>query len=141
MVKTKKMEVTSCRRCRKFFKPYSESVYCPVCQEYVNKTFRRVKTYIRENKHAGIDEISEACAISAKQIIQWVREERLFFTEGSDVRIPCTQCGNPISIGKYCDPCKRKNDKSIKDLRSALVTNENLIAMPRQSSKRLRFGN
>ena len=41
-----------------------------------------------------------------QQIQQWIREERLMFSEDSPIKIPCENCGTLIQSGKYCDKCK-----------------------------------
>ncbi len=140
MVKEKKLEVKSCSRCRKIYEPYLDSPVCPLCYDILNKQFKRVKLYIRQNEHAGIEEIADICAVPSKQLIRWVREERLFFSETSDVSIPCLECGESIRLGKYCEPCKRKIDRSLREVKAVYVEKNDRVIVKSKSTKRLRFG-
>ncbi len=40
------------------------------------------------------------------QIRQWIREERLQFTDDSDIGIECENCGASIKTGRFCENCK-----------------------------------
>ena len=50
--------------------------------------------------------VSEELDVSVHQINQWIREERLSFSEDSGVMISCEKCGKNIRTGRYCDGCK-----------------------------------
>ena len=100
------MNVRNCRSCGSIFNYVAGQVICPVCREKLEKKFHEVKEYIRENKGAGIQEVSEACDVEVSQIRQWLREDRLELTEGSPIMLSCDGCGAPIRSGKYCDKCK-----------------------------------
>jgi len=43
-----------------------------------------------------------------KQLQQWIREERLTFSEDSPIGIPCEMCGKTIKSGKFCESCKQQ---------------------------------
>lgn len=51
-------------------------------------------------------EISEKCDVSTRQIEQWIREERLSFSDDSPIGIACEVCGATIRTGRYCERCK-----------------------------------
>lgn len=80
MVDTK-MKVNACIKCKGLFQTFVKADVCPICQDILNKKFRTVKVYIRDNKEAGIEEVSQSCNVDPKQILRWVREERLFFLQ------------------------------------------------------------
>lgn len=100
------MEVRSCRKCKRLFNYLGGSPLCPACREELEQTFYEVKEYIRDNPHATIHEVAEANEVSVNQIQQWVREERLQFSEDSGVALQCENCGAKIYTGRYCDNCK-----------------------------------
>ena len=79
---------------------------CPQCREELEGKFKEVKTYIQSHPGTGIKEVSEACEVETSQIQQWIREERLEFTNESMVTLSCESCGTPIRSGRYCDACK-----------------------------------
>ncbi len=99
------MNVMVCKSCRKMYNSINGKKLCPECEELKRDEFKKVKDYIRYNKGAGVQEVSEACDVSTSQIIIWVREERLFFTDERAVRLPCMGCGKMINTGKYCSKC------------------------------------
>ena len=101
------MDVRNCRNCKKLFNYLQGPIICPACQEEMEKKFNDVKNYVWDNKNASIEEISEANDVPIKQIQQWIREERLVFSENSPSGIPCEKCGKLIKSGRYCDECKK----------------------------------
>ncbi len=100
------MEVKSCRSCRRLFNYIGGQMICPACKEELERKFYGVKEYIRENPHANIPEIAKETGVTTKQLQQWVREERLQFSEDSDIALQCENCGAKIYTGRYCDNCK-----------------------------------
>ena len=102
------MNVRNCRKCGKLFNYISGMPICPACKDKLEEKFQEVKKYIRENRFADIKEVAEQCEVEVGQIQQWIREERLEFTEDSAVKMPCENCGEMIRSGKYCEKCKRE---------------------------------
>lgn len=100
------MEVKNCRECGAVFNYIGGVRLCPVCKSALDDKFQEVKKYIEENKNATVGQTSEACEVSQKQITQWIREERLAFSEDSMVTFKCDSCGATIRTGRYCDRCK-----------------------------------
>ena len=100
------MNVKNCRRCKRLFNYVTGPVLCPNCKEEEEKKFQEVKKYITENTRTGIHEVSEACDVSIQQIQQWVRQERLVFSDESPFGIACERCGKMIKSGRYCAQCK-----------------------------------
>lgn len=100
------MDVRSCRSCRRLFNYLSGPPICPNCNEKLEKKFYEVKEYIRENPTVGLKQIAEETEVTVNQLRQWVREERLQFSEDSDIAMQCEKCGAKIFTGRYCDNCK-----------------------------------
>lgn len=100
------MEVKSCRKCRRLFNYVAGHPICPACREEAEKEFQKVKKYIEENANSDIKTVAEACEVDPQQIKQWVKEERLQFSESSMIGLNCEACGTMIRSGKYCDKCK-----------------------------------
>ena len=76
--------------------------------------FQEVKAYVREHQGADIKEVSEECEVETNQIRQWIREERLQFSDDSPIRIPCESCGAMIQSGRFCDKCKNELTNELK---------------------------
>lgn len=100
------MEVKNCRDCGKLFNYISGMRLCPECKQKLEDKFLEVKEYIREHPKASMAEISTTMDVSNQQIYQWIREERLIFSEDSMVTIQCETCGASIRTGRYCERCK-----------------------------------
>lgn len=101
------MDVRNCRKCGKLYNFISGQHICPACKEALEKTFADVRDFIRDNRQATMQQISEACNVETSQIQQWIREERLEFTADSPIKIQCETCGANIRSGRYCDKCKQ----------------------------------
>jgi hypothetical protein len=86
---------------------------CPACSDALEKKFQEVKAYIWDHKLATIQEISDENNVSVGQLRQWVREERLTFSEDSPVGLECENCGATIKTGRFCPNCKGKLGNSL----------------------------
>lgn len=100
------MDVRNCVRCGKIFNYVSGQPICVNCKGQLEEKFSEVKQYLRENKGASIQEVSEANQVDIRQIRQWIREERITFAEDSMVGIECERCGVTIRTGRFCNNCK-----------------------------------
>ena len=111
-----------------------------VCGTLIHKEekFQEVKAYVFDHKGADITEVSEVCDVDPNQIRQWVREDRLQFTDDSPIRIPCEKCGVMIRSGRYCDKC---NAELINGFKQATHKDIKVQAAPttRKSSDRDRM--
>lgn len=102
------MEVMNCRECGRLFNYITGARLCGACKQKLEERFAEVKEYIRDNPSASISMVSEEMSVSTQQIRQWVREERLIFSEDSVVTIDCEICGAPIRTGRFCEKCKNQ---------------------------------
>ena len=102
------MEMTTCRRCHRYFNHVSGERLCDACKKELEETFVAAKEYIRENPRTGVRELSEAMDIPVAQIERWIRQERLEFSKDSATKIACEHCGAPILTGRFCRDCKQK---------------------------------
>lgn len=100
------MDVRSCKNCGRLFNYLQGNPICPACKKKLEDKFDEVKAYIRENELANMRQISDDTQVSVKQLKQWVREERLTFSENSPVGIECENCGALIRTGRFCNKCK-----------------------------------
>lgn len=133
------MNVRNCRKCGKLFNHISGLPICPACKDKLEEKFQAVKKYIRENRMADIKEVAEECEVEVGQIQQWIREERLEFTEDSPVKIPCENCGEMIRSGKYCEKCKREmtnNLSSVMEKPKAVLVEPK---KPQSTGNKMRF--
>ena len=100
------MNVRNCRKCGRVFNYIIGQTLCLSCRDELENKFKEVKEYVQKNRGCGINDVAEACEVEASQIKQWIREERLEFTEDSMIGLACEICGASIRTGRYCEKCK-----------------------------------
>lgn len=100
------MEVRNCKGCGRLFNYLQGPYLCSACVADLENKFQQVKEYLHENPKAQMNQIAEDNEVSVKQIKQWVREERLTFTQESQITLECENCGTSILTGKFCDKCR-----------------------------------
>lgn len=133
------MDVRNCKKCRKLFNYIGGQPMCPSCMAELEDEFQKVKTYLRDNPNALMVTIAEVNEVSVQQIKQWVREERLTFTEDSPVGIECEKCGAMIRTGRYCNQCKSSIANGMKE---AISKPKVIVVQEKKSSRdkeRMRF--
>lgn len=131
------MEVRNCKGCGKIFNYIGGVPMCEACKRAMEDKFQEVKAYIYDNPEADINRVAEDNDVSVQQIRQWVREERLEFSENSRVGLACEKCGRMIRSGRFCKPCK---DKLANELGNMYQTpKETAIKKDTKSNARMRF--
>lgn len=106
------MNARNCKRCGRIFTYVSGAPLCPSCREEMEVKFHEVKDYIQNNRDTTIKTVATECEVDENQIRQWVREERLVFSEDSAVSLLCELCGARIYTGRYCEKCKQDTARS-----------------------------
>ena len=100
------MNVRNCRKCGRVFNSIIGQTLCLSCRDELENKFKEVKEYVQKNRGCSINDVAEICEVEASQIKQWIREERLEFTEDSMIGLACEICGASIRTGRYCEKCK-----------------------------------
>lgn len=100
------MEVKNCKSCGRLFNYVGGAPLCEQCRRKLEEKFQEVKAYLEEHPNSTIQQVSEAMDVSAKQLRQWIREERLALSTAGADGIVCEQCGAPICTGRFCDRCR-----------------------------------
>ena len=109
------MNLRNCARCGKMFNYIGGQPICEPCKKAIEDDFQKVKQYIIDNPGAGLKEISEDNNVTTKQIQQWIREERLMFSDSSPIALQCEKCGAAIQTGRYCNKCKANMANNLTD--------------------------
>ena len=102
------LNIVNCKKCGRIFQQVGSRRICPDCERALEDKFEEERDYIREHPDVSIMEVSREKEVSVEQLKQWVREERLLFTNAEGSGIECVMCGVPIATGKYCARCKEK---------------------------------
>ncbi|QHQ60213.1 flagellar protein [Anaerocolumna sedimenticola] len=124
------MEVRVCKNCKRLFQYIYGPELCPECTKLVSKEkaepvnksltsalrpmvkeeeekFEQVKDYIMAHPKATIVQIAEANEITPTKLFEWIREDRLEFSEESKYAwFVCEKCGTKIKSGRFCNHCK-----------------------------------
>lgn len=132
------MEVRNCRGCGRLFNYLQGPPLCPGCMAELEEKFQQVKEFLRENPKAPLNVISEENDVSVKQIKQWVREERLAFTEESQITLECEVCGGKVLSGRFCDKCKTNLQNDL----ASVTKRKGSVAAPKKNTSqkdRMRF--
>lgn len=127
------MEVRVCKNCRRLFNYIYGPTLCQDCIKLVKappgvpvterkkislkplileeeEKLEQVKEYIIANPKATISKISEVTEVSAAKLFEWIREERLEFSDDSEYAwFECAKCGTKIKSGVYCNRCKPRS--------------------------------
>lgn len=131
------MELRSCRMCGKMYSYIGKiTPFCPKCMKELEEKFDICKRYIKENPGANIQKVSEETGVSVRMIKQWVREERLSFSDKSLVGIECESCGANILMGRFCAQCKQKLANS---LSNSIKKPQQAPVQSQKSSAKMRF--
>jgi len=100
------MDVRSCKQCGKIFNYIGGAPICPECAKAAEDKFDDVKQYIYDHPKCGMQEVAKEMEVSVAQIRKWLKEERLAFSEDSEIALNCEKCGKKILTGRYCKGCK-----------------------------------
>lgn len=132
------MDVRNCRKCGRVFNYVAGPMICQRCKEDLEGKFQEVKSFVQDHREANIPEICEACGVETGQIHQWIREERLVFSEESAIGLPCEKCGRTIKSGRFCESCKVE---MANNLSSAYGSKKKEPVMPKKEKEnpRMRF--
>jgi len=132
------MELRTCRMCGKLFNYIGRTTpFCPKCMKEIEEKFDTCKKYIKENPNANVQVVSENTGVSIKMIKQWVREERLSFSNSSLVGIECESCGANILTGRFCAKCKQTLSNGL--AASVRKNPESLNVQAKNNSAKMRF--
>jgi ribosomal protein L32 len=81
--------------------------------------FDKVREYVRDNDNSTIKDVSDACDVSTKKILQYIRDGRLEAGNGMAGEVECSKCGKPITIGRMCEKCILETGFQVNDMREA----------------------
>jgi ribosomal protein L32 len=111
------MNAQNCPRCGRIFTRITSPV-CKECENAEKEKFEVVRAYVKENPHSSAQEVSEACDVSVKRLLQYVREGRLEISQGMEGLATCSKCGQPIKSGRMCQKCTRNMTSALSGMMS-----------------------
>ncbi|MBU5670945.1 TIGR03826 family flagellar region protein [Paenibacillus brevis] len=101
------MNLENCPRCGKLFAKNFREI-CPACIKDIEREYELCLEYLRAEKTATIQEVSEATKVSIRQITKFIREGRISIANNPNMMYPCEVCGVLIREGNMCDSCRAR---------------------------------
>jgi len=101
------MELDNCPRCGKLFAKNFREV-CPACIKIIDQEYQVCADYLRKNKGATINVLSDETGVTIKQITKFIREGRISLVGAPNMSYPCEACGTLIREGNLCLDCKTR---------------------------------
>lgn len=133
------MNVRNCRKCKRLFNYVTGQVLCNACREEMEVKFQEVKMYIKDNPHSDIRQVAEDCDIDPMQIRQWIREERLCFSDDSPIGIACERCGKTIRTGRFCEQCKAEMTNGLNQAMSSTPRSSAPVRKDTRNNPRMHY--
>ncbi len=110
------MSLKNCPKCKRLFSPKPGHFICPECEKQDEQEFQKVREYLRKNRGADINVVSEETGVSTKKILKYLREGKLEVSEGMKDLIKCEKCGVSIRNGQFCRKCSEEVSKQFSSL-------------------------
>lgn len=106
------LNVGYCPRCgRLFSRSYHE--VCAHCVKEIEDQYTLCREYLKENRYATLEQLSEDTGVPMKQILKFLREGRLATADSPNISYPCESCGTPIREHHLCSNCRDRLAKRI----------------------------
>jgi flagellar operon protein (TIGR03826 family) len=99
--------LSNCQRCGTLVNSTFGKI-CPSCLRKIEEEYQACVDYLKENRMASIQELSEATGVAVKQIAQFIKEGRINIAEAANISYPCETCGTPIRSGRFCNKCEMR---------------------------------
>ncbi len=132
--------VIKCKNCRRIFTYLGYGAkLCPECRKIDEKEFQKVKNYLRDFPGRTLNQTAEDCDVKPETIRNWLREERLEYTEAKDTGLICENCGKPIISGHLCEECKMAVSRAAGELSRSMERAPEVTKVKTQSGDRMRF--
>jgi NMD protein affecting ribosome stability and mRNA decay len=90
---------------------------CDQCIKAEDEVFEKVREFVRENPKMTVKDVADACDVSVKRILQYIRDGRLEASSGMHGEVTCSQCGKPITVGRMCEQCMVKTGVNLNKMK------------------------
>jgi len=119
------MPLRNCKKCGAVF----SQINTPICRKCIQKEeedFRTARQWLLKNPGHTVESLSRNTGINRRDILKWIREERLIMTDASEF-VTCKKCGKPIPTGNFCDHCKLGLSHDVKNEIQAIKKEKRLM--------------
>ena len=125
------METRNCPRCGKLFAMIHEPI-CKQCVKEEEAIYDKVRDYVKENQNCTIREAADACEVSTKRILQYIRDGKLDAGTGMEGEVVCSKCGKNIKTGRMCESCIMQTGFQVNDMKEqARIKNKGKLHVDR----------
>jgi predicted nucleic acid-binding Zn-ribbon protein len=138
--------VKQCIKCNRLFEDILEKYdLCPECRKEEEEVLRDVKDYLWNNPGTTEAKLWELFGVTHKEIVKWLRDERIELTPSSKIKLQCLRCGSMIYKGRYCEDCQIKISQEMTELKASFMpkTDKKIFSMVKDSAsakdERMRF--
>jgi len=100
------IELKNCPRCGSLFASTGKHL-CPACLAEEDKEFETLRTFLKDNPRASLEEAAEVTGVKPERILRFLREGRIV-TAPEMTWLRCERCGKPIVAGRFCPECARQ---------------------------------
>ncbi|MCR5717402.1 MAG: flagellar protein [Lachnospiraceae bacterium] len=87
---------------------FGDDHICPKCRREIEEQFDRVRAYLYDHPGANIATVTAECEVTERQVLRWLREDRIFVAGNTGYILKCEGCGKPIPSGVYCPECAKR---------------------------------
>ena len=99
------MNLGNCPRCGKLFaKGFRD--HLSILHKDIELEYEKCLKFLRKEKTATINEVSDATEVSIKQITKFIKEGRISVADNPNMMYPCEVCGVLIYENNMCDSCR-----------------------------------
>ena len=109
------LRVAHCPSCGKVFQ-INLRILCKDCADKLARQYEAVDRYLIKNRHATTAETAEATGVPAKQIHDWIRQNRISLAAHPNLTDACNMCGGPTRTGVLCIPCAARLKTEIQQM-------------------------
>ncbi|MCL2225449.1 MAG: flagellar protein [Defluviitaleaceae bacterium] len=111
------MQAMNCPRCGKVFVRIRDPI-CEACVKEEEQIFENVREFIKENPNLSLNEVAEACEVTVKRIMTYIRDGRIDASQGMRADVTCSKCGKPIPGGRMCEKCVLETNFQLNDMKN-----------------------
>ncbi|OWR26855.1 flagellar protein [Saccharibacillus sp. O23] len=101
------MNLANCPRCGKVFVMNFKGI-CTNCMKDIEAEYEACVKYLRENRGADMQELSDETGVTVRQITTFIREGRISIANAPNMSYSCEVCGTHIREGNMCESCRSK---------------------------------
>lgn len=106
------MNVGNCPHCGKLY-VLNVMECCPTCLREIEQQYVDCVEYLRKERGANIQELSDETGVSIKQITRFIKEGRISVMDAPNLMYPCEICGTLIREGHMCESCRSRLTKDL----------------------------